>query len=90
MHLGINYNKTCAHNFGKKSFVRGKMTREDNTEIDLRLIICKIINWAERTQDRVHFVKEDFHISYERVCVDHPSACLPDNCEVTSHRIPLG
>jgi hypothetical protein len=61
-----------------------KLTPEDNTEIDLRIVVCEFINWAELTQDRVHFVQEDFYIYYERVCVDHPVACLP-KCEVTSH-----
>jgi hypothetical protein len=89
MHLGINCNRTCAHNVGKQSFVREKVTQEDNTEIVLRLIVCEITNWAELTQDRVHFVKDNFHVYYERVCFDLCS-CLPDKCEVTSHRIQLG
>jgi hypothetical protein len=59
------------------------MTRDGSTEIDLRLIVCEIINWAELTQDHVY-------VYCERNRVDHPGVCLPDKCEVTSHRIPLG
>lgn len=60
------------------------MAPEDNTEIDLRIVVCEIINWAELTQDRVYFIQEDFNIFYDRVFVAHPVACLP-KCEVTSH-----
>jgi hypothetical protein len=80
MHLGVNSNKLCRHNLGNQSFIRVNMTRQDNSEIDVRLIVGKIINWAELTQDGVHLMQEDFIclIRERYSCIsfqDYNSAC---------------
>jgi hypothetical protein len=59
MHLGVNSNKLRRCNLGIEPFLRVNMTRQDNSEIDLRLIVGEIINWAELTQGSVHFMQED-------------------------------
>jgi hypothetical protein len=45
LHSGVKCNKVCTYNLGKRSFIAVNMTREDNTEIDLWLIIFRLLAW---------------------------------------------